>query len=238
VFKNVCDFGCGREATTQLKNGRFLCAEFVAQCPAMRAKNGAPKRGKNPFANRSHPRGMAGKVPWNRGLNWDQMYMPELGARLRAGALDRIRVAQEALAASPQREAARRERLSEIALARGLGGYERGSGRGKKGWYCGYWCDSTYELVFVVWALDHEIPFERNTHVFHYEFGDKVLRWTPDFRLPDGTFVEIKGYLSDQALAKFAFFLPSLQVLTLAELGPMLDYVRQQYGRNLAALYE
>ena len=35
----VCDFGCGREAIKELKNARFLCAEHVAQCPAMRAKN-------------------------------------------------------------------------------------------------------------------------------------------------------------------------------------------------------
>jgi hypothetical protein len=49
----LCDFGCDRAASKRLKNGRFLCSEFVAQCPAMRAKNGAPKRGKNPFANRA-----------------------------------------------------------------------------------------------------------------------------------------------------------------------------------------
>jgi hypothetical protein len=40
MSKTVCDFGCGRDATKQLKNGRFVCAEFVAQCPAMRVKNG------------------------------------------------------------------------------------------------------------------------------------------------------------------------------------------------------
>jgi hypothetical protein len=50
MSKTVCDFGCGRDATKQLKNGRFVCAEFVAQCPAMRVKNGAPKRGRNLFA--------------------------------------------------------------------------------------------------------------------------------------------------------------------------------------------
>ena len=70
----VCGFGCGRAAIKQLNNGRFVCAESVAQCPAMRAKNGAPKRGKNPFATRLQPRGMAGKTPWNRGLRWEEMY--------------------------------------------------------------------------------------------------------------------------------------------------------------------
>jgi hypothetical protein len=41
MSKTVCDFGCGRDATKQLKNGRFVCAEFVAQCPAMSEERGA-----------------------------------------------------------------------------------------------------------------------------------------------------------------------------------------------------
>jgi hypothetical protein len=51
-------------------------------------------------------------------------------------------------------------------------------------------CDSTYELAFVVWALDHEIPFERNLGFFPYEYQGKVMRWMPDFVLSDGTFIE------------------------------------------------
>ncbi len=181
---------------------------------------------------------MAGKVPWNRGLTWAEMYSSGLLSTLQDGALARMRIAQRALAGAPQLEAQRRVRLSQVALERRLGGYERGSGRGKKGWYCGYWCDSTYELAFVVWALDHEIPFERNARVYHYEHEGRVKRWIPDFRLADGTFVEIKGYVSDQALAKFANFLPSLRVLTESELKPIFDYVRCKYGRDLVALYE
>jgi len=128
--------------------------------------------------------------------------------------------------------------LSQVALTRGLGGYERGSGRGKKGWFRGYWCDSTYELVFVAYALDHEIPFERNFEVFPYEYADKLMRWIPDFRLVDGTYIEIKGYLSAQAEAKFEFFYRPLLVLTQADLRDMFEYVWRTYGRNLVALYE
>src|SRR5579864_3264621 len=70
----VCDFGCGHEAIKRLKNGRLLCAQFVAQCPAMRAKNNPSRRGHDPFEGREHPRGMAGKVAWNRGKTWQAMY--------------------------------------------------------------------------------------------------------------------------------------------------------------------
>jgi len=235
---NLCDFGCGRAAVKQLKNERFVCAEFVAQCPAVRAKNSGAKRGKNPFADRPHPRGMAGKAAWNRGLTWEQMYSGAALQRQQAMRWSRIQSAHRALAESQELERGRREKLSRAARLRGLGGYERGSGRGKKGWYRGFWCDSSYELAFVVWALDHEIPFVRNLEFFPYEYRGQVLRWTPDFLLADGTYIEIKGYLTDQAQAKFDYFLRPLRVFTRPELGRMFDYVRQKYGKNLLALYE
>ena len=198
----------------------------------MRAKNVMSKRGRNPWANRPHPRGMAGKTPWNRGLTWEAMYAADVLQRQEATRTSRIQSAQRALAASDELEQQRREKSSRAARERGLGGYERGSGRGKKDWYRGYWCDSNYELAFVVWPLDHEIPFERNTRVSYYEFGGKVMRWIPDFLLADGTFVEIKGYVTEQTLAKFRFFLPSVLVLTRTELSPMCDYV----GRRMCGI--
>jgi hypothetical protein len=234
----LCDFGCGRAAIRQLKNGRFLCAEFSAQCPALRAKNSAANKGKNPFANRPHPRGMAGKPAWNRGLTWAQMYSPEVVQWQRVRSSAAAARMHEAMRNSPERERIRRAKLSRLALQRGLGGYERGSGRGKKGWCRGYWCDSTYELAFVVWALDHEIPFARNLELFPYEYKGRVLHWTPDFLLADGTFVEIKGYITDQTRAKFEYFLPPLRIFTRPDLERMFNHVHGQYGKNLLALYE
>jgi hypothetical protein len=102
----------------------------------------------------------------------------------------------------------------------------------------GYWCDSTYELVFVVYALDHGIAFERNHEVFPYEFEARSMRWIPDFRLADGTYLEIKGYETEQAKAKFAAFPRSLRVLKRADVQDMFQYVWQRYGRNVQALYE
>ena len=238
VSNVLCDFGCERPAIKHLKNGRFLCAEFVAQCPAMRQRNKAAKAGCNPWAERPHPRGMAGKIPWNRGLKWEEMYDADVLQRQRANRSSRIESAQRALAQSQELEQRRREKLSQVARLRGLGGYERGSGRGKKGWYRGYWCDSTYELVFVVWALDHEIPFERNLEFFPYEYKGKVLRWMPDFRLADGSYIEIKGYLTEQSRAKFEFFYRALQVFTHTELRRMFEYVHGKYGKDVLALYE
>jgi hypothetical protein len=204
----------------------------------MRAKNNPLRRGQDPFAGREHPRGMAGKVASNRGKTWEAMYPPQVVDSQRRGAATRMKAVREALTGSPEREQARRAKLSIVAKERGLGGYACGSGRGKKGWYRGFWCDSTYELAFVVWAVDHEIPFERNLELFPYEYQGQVLHWMPDFLLADGTYIEIKGYLSNQARAKFEYFLRPLAIFTRTDLSRMFDYAHQHCGRNLVAVYE
>jgi hypothetical protein len=70
----LCGFGCGRPAINVLKSGKPVCAGSVNQCPVMRERNSAGLRGKNPFHDRPHPRGMAGKAAWNRGLTWEEMF--------------------------------------------------------------------------------------------------------------------------------------------------------------------
>jgi len=39
----------------------------------------------------------------------------------------------------------------------GKGGKRIGSGRGKSGWYKGYWCDSSWELAYVIYNIDHDV---------------------------------------------------------------------------------
>ena len=41
------------------------------------------------------------------------------------------------------------------------GGYRMNSGRGKKGWYKGIFCDSSWELAFLVYHLEHNLYIER-----------------------------------------------------------------------------
>ena len=43
------------------------------------------------------------------------------------------------------------------------GGYRKGSGVGKGGWYKGYWCDSSYELAWIIFNIEHGNLFTRNT---------------------------------------------------------------------------
>lgn len=126
-------------------------------------------------------------------------------------------------------------------LKQNSGGVRKGAGRGKSGWYSGYWCDSTWELAWVIYHLDHNITFIRNTVAFPYEWKNESHLYYPDFVYEDGTLIEIKGYITDHTKAKFsAVKSPNiLNILTKQEIQPYLDYVNTKYnGINLISLYD
>ena len=91
------------------------------------------------------------------------------------------------------------------------GGLRKGSGVGLSGWYKGYWCDSSWELAFVIYNLEHGIKFERNKKGFEYEFEGKICKYYPDFLMEDCSYVEIKGYMKKKDTAKHAAFRGGLE---------------------------
>lgn len=118
------------------------------------------------------------------------------------------------------------------------GGYRKGSGRGKKGWYKGYFCDSSYELAWVIYNLEHNIKFERNTEKFNYIFENKNYKYIPDFILDDNTYIEIKGYYTKQTEEKIKQFPYQITILYRNNLQIEFDYVEQKYGKHFIELYE
>lgn len=119
----------------------------------------------------------------------------------------------------------------------GQGGYRVGSGHGKQGWYKNYWCDSSYELAFVVYNLDHNIQFERNKEGFEYIFNGGHHRFFPDF-IMDGKYIEIKGYFNEQQWAKINQFPHSIEVIDKEKIKPYIKYAVETYGRDYIELYE
>lgn len=118
------------------------------------------------------------------------------------------------------------------------GGYRVKGGRGKQGWYKGYYCNSSWELAWVVYQLEHGVNFKRNTDGFQYEFAGKKLKFFPDFILENGDYVEVKGYMDDKVEAKFAYFPHKLQVIGKNDIGPFIQYVEKKYGKDYIKLYE
>ncbi len=118
------------------------------------------------------------------------------------------------------------------------GGKRTGSGIGKHGWYKNYYCDSSWELAFVIYNLEHNIKFSRNKVGFEYEYENKIHKFYPDFIMEDGTYIEIKGYFDKKNIIKISSFNGSLKILNKIEIAPYLKYVINKYGKDFIKLYE
>lgn len=119
-----------------------------------------------------------------------------------------------------------------------FGGYRYGSGRGKSGWYKNYHCDSSWELAWVIYQLDHHIPFQRNTKKFPYIFNGRSYFYTPDFVLPNNEYIEIKGWPNEKTKSKLSQFPHKLTILWKPDMENIIDYVKQKHGRDFIRLYE
>jgi len=140
-------------------------------------------------------------------------------------------------ASTKKTEILRKERISATMIEKKLGGYRRGSGRGKQGRYKGIWCDSSWELAWVIYNLDHNIIFEKNWEKFEYEYQGKIHHYIPDFKIGE-EFIEVKGYMTDQSLEKIKQFPYKIRILGKNELKPIIDYVEKIYGKKYIELYD
>lgn len=123
-------------------------------------------------------------------------------------------------------------------ITHSCGGYRKGAGHGKKGWYKGYWCDSSWELAWVIYNLDHGIKFERCKEKFEYEFEGKKHNYYPDFKLEDGTYIEIKGYQYPNWKAKREQISIPLKIFYQEDIQKIVNYVKNKYGSNWIELYD
>jgi hypothetical protein len=119
------------------------------------------------------------------------------------------------------------------------GGIRKGGGRGKKGWYKNFWCDSSWELAWIIYQLDHNIEFKRNKEGFDYIFKNEKHKYYPDFILLDSDeYIEIKGYLTEKVKEKIKQFPYKLNILDKNSIKPYLKYAKQIYGENFIELYK
>jgi len=106
-------------------------------------------------------------------------------------------------------------------------------GEAHRGWYKGYWCDSSWELAFIIWHLDHNIEITRNTKVFPYPWRRGVKYYQPDFII-GGTYYEVKGVLDYRSKRKAESFPYPLVIVGGREMKPFLEYARLMYGDDFA----
>lgn len=142
------------------------------------------------------------------------------------------------LCSNINRPISEKQRSVGRAAAKRNGGYQPRSGRGKHGIYKGYWCQSSWELAWVIYALENEIVFYRNYEEFNYVWNNKTKKYRPDFILDDGSYLEIKGYQTLEWEAKLKHFPHQIFCYYKEEMKPILKYVIQKYGKNFTELYK
>ena len=100
------------------------------------------------------------------------------------------------------------------------GGFREGSVKNHKhGWYEGFHYDSSWELIWIKWAITNNVKFERNKTGFPYIFKGEQHLYYPDFYLPDtDEYVEIKGIVDDLWEAKKTAFPYKLTVITKSDI--------------------
>ncbi len=104
-----------------------------------------------------------------------------------------------------------------------------GSGRGKCGWYKGISCDSSWELAYVIWAIDQGIPIRRSERVFEYTKKTGELgHYYPDFEV-EGNLVEVKGPRDPHWREKKACVDEPLEVIDKRKIKFYITYVKDTY---------
>ena len=192
-----------------------------------------PNRTQRPKSPNAHAK--KGKIPWNKGITkHDDKRLAMCGEKLSLRYQNGELIAT-GRASTPEKELLRIEKITTKAKLNN-GGYRQGSGRGKKGWYKGFFCDSSWELAYVIYCLEHNIDIKRNTEKRTYTYKDRIKNYIPDF-IVEGEIIEIKGYKSEEWLAKLSAN-PDVKVLYEKDLQPILDYVIMRYSKKFIELYE
>jgi hypothetical protein len=100
---------------------------------------------------------------------------------------------------------------------------------GHTGYYKKFWCDSSWELAFLMYHIDNGIEIKRNRKGFSYKFYGKKHKFYPDF-IVDGKYYEIKGRMDRRSKAKIKQFTGALEVIGKDEIQRYLDYSVKKYG--------
>ena len=131
----------------------------------------------------------------------------------------------------------RSKKLSESAKRNKFGGLNPNTTHKhyKRGYYNNIWCDSSWELAFVVYCLEHNISIKRNTTYKEYSFENKIYKFYPDFIINNNELVEIKGFITPKNKAKIEQ-IHDVTFIYKTEIQPYLKYVINKYGNNFCDL--
>lgn len=109
-----------------------------------------------------------------------------------------------------------------------------------QGMYKGIRCESTYELAFVVWAFDAQLPLIRCKLQIPYLDEDTPRLYFPDFQIGEQIF-EIKGYVDNRAIAKLEAAKGlgiNIEMIDNQGIKKYLHYIKEVYGVDIQKEYK
>lgn len=99
------------------------------------------------------------------------------------------------------------------------------------GWYNNIHFDSSWELAYYVYMIEHNEIIERNERYFTYIKDNQYHKYYPDFYLPQyNIYIEIKGYEKDLDLIKYST-LDNLKIIKEKDIKTYIDYCKSKYGK-------
>lgn len=123
-----------------------------------------------------------------------------------------------------------------IELSKRRGGYRIGSGHSKHGSYKGIRCDSTWELAFLIYHIEHNLYIERCKEKRTYFWKNENHIYYPDFITSEGI-IEIKGYITEQSIEKSKQN-PDIKIISKNEIMLYINYVVDKYGKDFYKLFD
>jgi hypothetical protein len=208
----LCQYGCGKKANYQFKNGKWCCSKDFRSCEAIIEKINEQKRGKIPNWKNGHPRGMRGKKPFLKGKTYEEAFGEERSKEIREKISNGLIGISTGIASTPEKEEMRKDKIRKKTIKRYDDGWMPKAGRCKKILYESKICgnvslDGTWELLLAEFLDNNNVDWKRNTKRFDYFFEDKWRHYTPDFYLPKiNIYIEVKGYKTNMDEAKWNQF--------------------------------
>lgn len=234
----LCDFGCGREAKIQFKNGKHCCEGSVNKCPSKRMLDSVRKKGRvsgkiKENADQLCPlcKGIFKKVArhlpqchanpnYTKGSNQyidalrEGRSRPSLNADSRKKLSDAIKRRTK-----EQRDIVGRRISTTIQRKIAMGTWHMQFQNQRIFRYKGVVLQSTWEYLYARFLDKNSIKWVRPKEGFIYTYKDRLHRYFPDFYLPEqDIYIEVKGRIIERDKAKWASFPRKLQILQKSEL--------------------
>lgn len=238
----ICEYGCGRESTVVLKNGKNCCSKSSNSCPSIKAKNSERVREKrlllgDSYWKNGHPKGnIGGKALKGKtyediyGLSANQHRASRSFSNKGKGSHDKLTIDQKIEHA---------ERARKNIIARYEAGWMPKAGRCNKIQYVSLiagtvWVDGTWELAVAKWLDSKGYNWKRNTKRFPYKnLKGNISHYTPDFFVEElGGYIEVKGYETALDRCKWEQFPEKLLVWKRKELTEqgIFDILKNKEG--------